>query len=47
MTECDGIVIDARKCFPEAARRVDILERLRASWGMVVRSAKLLRLKFL
>ena len=37
MTECDGIVIDARKCFPEAARRVDILERLRASWGMVVR----------
>ena len=36
MTENDGIIIDARKCFPEAARRVEILERLRHSWGMVV-----------
>ena len=43
MTENEGIVIDARKWFPEAARRVEILERLRNSWGMVVRMPAIAR----
>lgn len=43
MTENEGIIIDAWKCFPEAARRVEILERLRRSWGMVVRMPAIAR----
>ena len=43
MTEDEGIVIDARRWFPEAARRVEILERLRRSWGMVVRMPAIAR----
>ena len=43
MNEDDGIIIDARKWFPEAAKRVEILERLRNSWGMVVRMPAIAR----
>ena len=43
MTEDEGIIIDAKKWFPEAARRVEILERLRRSWEMVVRMPAIAR----
>ena len=43
MTEDEGIVIDARRWFPEAARRGEILDRLRQSWGMVVRMPAIAR----
>lgn len=37
MTENDGLRIDMRAMFPEAVRRVEILERLKSSWASVVR----------
>ena len=43
MTEDERIIIDAKKWFPEAARRVEILERLRRSWEMVVRMPAIAR----
>lgn len=36
MTEDDELRIDLRKLFPEAAKRVEILERLKRSWPAVV-----------
>lgn len=35
-TEDDGMRIDMRKLFPEAVKRVEILERLKRSWPSVV-----------
>ncbi len=35
-TEDDGMKIDMRKLFPEAVKRVEILERLKRSWPSVV-----------
>ena len=34
----EGIVIDVSKVFPEAARRVEILAKLRERWPVVVRN---------
>ncbi|MBQ6969642.1 MAG: hypothetical protein IJP85_04875 [Synergistaceae bacterium] len=36
--EDEGIVIDVSKVFPEAARRVEILAKLRERWPVVVRN---------
>ena len=36
--EDEGIVIDVSKVFPEAARRVEILAKLREIWPVVVRN---------
>ena len=36
--EYEGIVIDVSKTFPEAARRVEILAKLRERWPVVVRN---------
>ena len=37
MTEDDGLIIDLRRMFPEAVKRVEILERLKRAWPSVVR----------
>ena len=38
MNEDEGIKIDVSKLFPEAARRVEILAKLRENWPSVVRN---------
>ena len=37
MTEDDELRIDLRKLFPEAAKRVEILEKLKDYWHVIVR----------
>ena len=43
MTEDGKLMIDLRRMFPEAVKRVEILERLKRSWRLVVKRPILMR----